>query len=329
MVPILEVQSLKKIFTKADGSAHTAVDGISFDLRAGEIFSFLGPNGAGKSTTINMITTQLSPSGGMIKIEGQDIRENPALARQKIGIVAQHNNLDRGLTALENLVFHGKYFGMGTAEAEERAHSLLEDFGLSDWKDDYVKSFSGGMAQRLKIARAIMHRPKLLFLDEPTTGLDPAYREILWKHVLTLNKKNHTTVFLTTHYMEEPQRFSDRVAIYNAGKIKAIGTIEELRELVPTANIIYLTLDQIPSGFEQFLQNDSAIRQVVKNDQKSLTIYPEDHKQALNKIINLVDKHNVTLENIQLSSTSLEDIYISLTDNKEGEKNNETNANIN
>ena len=320
METILEVQNLKKVFTKADGSSYTAVDDISFELIEGEIFSFLGPNGAGKSTTINMITTQLSPTAGTIKIDGQDIREDPAFARQKIGIVAQHNNLDRGLTALENMVYHGKYFGMGTAESENRAHSLLKDFGLSNWENDYVKSFSGGMAQRLKIARAIMHRPKLLFLDEPTTGLDPAYREILWDQVLDLNKKNHTTVFLTTHYMEEPERFSDRVAIYNKGQIRAMGTIDELRQLVPTSSIIYLTIDQIPTGFEKLLQNDPTIKKVVKTDKKTLTVYPENHKQALNNVINLVDKQKISLENIQLSSTSLEDIYISLTENKEGRK---------
>lgn len=325
MDKLLEVNNLKKVFTKADGSSHTAVDDISFELKEGEIFSFLGPNGAGKSTIINMITTQLSPTAGTIKIDGQNIRENPAFARQKIGIVAQHNNLDRGLTALENMVYHGKYFGMDTAEAKKRAHSLLKDFGLSDWENDYVKSFSGGMAQRLKIARAIMHRPKLLFLDEPTTGLDPAYREILWKQVLDLNKKNNTTVFLTTHYMEEPERFSDRVAIYNGGQIRALGTIEELRQLVPTPSIIYLTVNQIPAGFEKLLQADSTVKKVVKTDKKTLIVYPESHKQALNNVINLVDKQNISLENIQLSSTSLEDIYISLTENKEGKNNNEKN----
>jgi ABC-2 type transport system ATP-binding protein len=318
MAAILEVQNLKKVFTKANGSAHTAVNGISFSLNEGEIFSFLGPNGAGKSTTINMITTQLTPTEGTVKVDGIDIKDNPAAARQKIGIVAQHNNLDRGLTALENLVYHGQYYGMDKASANNRALELLKDFGLFDWKDDYVKSFSGGMAQRLKIARAIMHRPKLLLLDEPTTGLDPAYREILWDHVLKLNKENKTTVFLTTHYMEEPERFSDRVAIYNNGEIKALGTIDELRTLVPTTNIIYLTLDHVPDNFVETLESDADVKQVVQADHKSLTVYPENHQQVLNKIINLVDTRGISLENIQLSSTSLEDIYIHLTDAKEG-----------
>ncbi|MBN9303341.1 ABC transporter ATP-binding protein, partial [Dysgonomonas mossii] len=167
---ILEVKNLKKVYIKKNGDPHIAVNEISFELMKGEIVSFLGPNGAGKSTTINMITAQLTPTSGEILFQGQSLKDNPIFAKSKVGVVAQHNNLDRGLTARENLIYHGQYFGMSQAEAANRADELLESFGLTDWKNDYVKSFSGGMAQRLKIARAIMHQPEILFLDEPTTG---------------------------------------------------------------------------------------------------------------------------------------------------------------
>lgn len=317
MKSILKVVNLRKVFQKANGESHVAVNGISFDLKEGEIFSFLGPNGAGKSTTINMVTTQLSPTSGEVYIDGEEIKNNPIGARAKIGIVAQHNNLDRGLTAYENLIYHGRYFGMSEKEAKGRADVLLKDFGLADWKDDYVKSFSGGMAQRLKIARAIMHKPDILFLDEPTTGLDPGYREILWNHVLKLNKENKTTVFLTTHYMEEPERFSDRVAIYSKGEIKAIGTIDELKKEIPSENLIYLKVDKVTELFSKQLSKLATVKNIKVVNDKEYRIYPSESKQALTEIIQLFD-HSVTkLENIQLSSTTLDDIFIHLTTDHE------------
>ena len=317
MKRILEVKNLTKVFKKANGESHTAVNGISFDLNEGEIFSFLGPNGAGKSTTINMVTTQLSPTAGTIKVDGEDIQSSPINARTKIGIVAQHNNLDRGLTAHENLLYHGRYFGLSKHESETRAEILLKDFGLYDWKDDYVKSFSGGMAQRLKIARAIMHKPAILFLDEPTTGLDPAYREILWEHVLRLNKENKTTVFLTTHYMEEPERFSDRVAIYNKGEIKAIGTIDELRKQIPSESLIYLKVDQTSELFSKQLSKLGTVKSLKVVDEKNYVIYTNESKKALTEILHLFEQSKTQLENIQLSSTTLDDIFIHLTTDEE------------
>lgn len=316
MKKLLEVKNLKKVFTKKDGSKHIAVNGISFDLYEGEIFSFLGPNGAGKSTTINMLTTQLSPTDGEMILQGKSIEENPIFAKGKIGIVAQHNNLDRGLSARENLIYHGMYFGMDKESSSIRADELLKDFGLYDWRNDFVKSFSGGMAQRLKIARAIMHKPEILYLDEPTTGLDPAYREILWEHVLKLNKENNTTVFLTTHYMEEPERFSDRVAIYNKGEIKAIGTVEELRNLVPASDTIYIQLEKINSKVLKEIEDLQEVKEVNQKDEKSFVVYSENSKILLNKLIAIIEKNHLVIENINLSATTLDDIFIYLTSKK-------------
>ncbi len=311
---ILEVKNLKKVYTKKNGDPFTAVDNITFNLRKGEIFSFLGPNGAGKSTIINMLTAQLSMTEGDVHIEGTSLRNNPAFVKSKVGVVAQHNNLDRGLTARENLIYHGQYFGMSASDASLKADELLERFGLADWKNDYVKSFSGGMVQRLKIARAIMHQPEILYLDEPTTGLDPSYREILWKEVLRLNKELGTTVFLTTHYMEEPERFSDRVAIYNKGKINAIGTVDELRKLVPSETIVSISIEEeINQEMADEITRLSLVKKIVIKDDKTFLVYAENGKSVLNELLLWVENKQLHLENINLSSTTLDDIFIYLT----------------
>ena len=213
------------------------------------------------------------------------------------------------------MIYHGQYFGMSKAEATAKADELLESFGLTDWKNDYVKSFSGGMAQRLKIARALMHQPEILFLDEPTTGLDPAYREILWQHVLRLNTDFNTTVFLTTHYMEEPERFSDRVAVYNKGSIKAIGTVEELRKLVPSQTIISITLDSISPEIVNEVKTLTDVKGVTVKDEKTFIVYAENSKKVLNELLVWIENKHLTLESINLSATTLDDIFIHLTTN--------------
>ena len=240
--PILEVRDLKKTYRTKNGTVD-AVKGISFHVEKGEVFGFLGANGAGKSTTINMVTTQLLPSGGQIILDGQDLTGNTAAIRRKIGVVAQHNNLERSLTAEENLYFHGLYFGMDKKEIQEKSEELLNKFGLWDRRKDYVKSYSGGMAQRLKIARAMLHSPEILFLDEPTTGLDPNYRNILWDQMLKMNREG-TTIFLTTHYMEEVESFCQHVAIMKKGEMLAYGTVQELEQRTNTTSLndVFLVL---------------------------------------------------------------------------------------
>lgn len=317
---ILKVENLKKEFTLSKDRKIKAVKGISFDVKRGEIFGFLGPNGAGKSTTISMITTQQEPTSGGIFIDGQSLLENPALARRKIGVVAQHNNLDRGLTARENLIYHAKYFGMDDATANKRADEYLEKFGLKDRQNDYVRGFSGGMAQRLKIARAIMHNPDILFLDEPTTGLDPSYRAILWEQMLALNKEG-TTIFLTTHYMEEPEQLCDRIAIVNQGELKAIGTVDELKNLIPTNNIISIKL----ANLDKFFIEKAKALPEVKNatiQNGLLLLYMEHEHPDFNQILEWVKTLKTELLNISLSTSTLDDVFIHLTE-KEGINNDE------
>jgi ABC-2 type transport system ATP-binding protein len=206
-----------------------AVQDVSFNVKKGEVFAFLGPNGAGKSTTIKMLTTLLAPSSGSVEIDGLDPAKHPNQVRKRIGIVFQDPSVDTELTAYENIEFHGVLYHVPKGVRRERIAMLLELFGLWDRRNHFVKEFSGGMKRRLEIARCLLHTPKIIFLDEPTLGLDPQTRHQLWSQVRRLNQEEEVTVFLTTHYMEEAERVADRIAIIDHGRIIAEGTAAELR----------------------------------------------------------------------------------------------------
>lgn len=309
---ILEVNNLQKTFHPKKGTEVKAVRGISFKVKRGEIFGFLGPNGAGKSTTISMLTTQLKADDGEILIDGVSAVKDPVDARARIGVVAQHNNLDRSLTARENLLYHARYFGMDRETAVKKADEYLEEFGLADRQNDYVRNYSGGMAQRLKIARAMMHTPRILFLDEPTTGLDPNYREILWKEMLKLNHDAGTTIFLTTHYMEEPERFCENIAIVNHGELKAMGTSEELKAMIPSKNIVTLKMNDMNEALRTDAEKLSDV-QSAKLQNNSLQLYMADSKPHFDEIMNWVESEKRTLQNISLSTSTLDDVFLYLT----------------
>jgi ABC-2 type transport system ATP-binding protein len=206
-----------------------AVQDVSFTVKKGEIFAFLGPNGAGKSTTIKMLTTLLAPSSGSVAIDGLDPAKRPNQVRERIGIVFQDPSLDTELTAYENMEFHGVLYHVPKRVRRERIARLLELFGLWERRNHFVKNFSGGMRRRLEIARCLLHKPNIIFLDEPTLGLDPQTRHQLWSQVRRLNQDEQVTVFLTTHYMEEAERVADRIAIIDHGRIIAEGTAAELK----------------------------------------------------------------------------------------------------
>ena len=207
----------------------TAVNDVSFEVAAGEVFAFLGPNGAGKTTTIKMLTTLMRPSGGSIEIDGLDPQTKQHEVRKRFGIVFQDPSLDQDLTAMENMELHGVLYHVPRKVRRERTEQLLNLFELWDRRDAFVKTFSGGMKRRLEIARGFLHTPKILFLDEPTLGLDPQSRNQLWTHVKNVNLTEGTTVFLTTHYMDEADRVAQRIAVIDHGKIVAIGTPAELK----------------------------------------------------------------------------------------------------
>jgi len=223
MTNIIETKNLTRKF-----GDFTAVDNVTFDVQTGEVFAFLGPNGAGKTTTIKMLTTLLRPTSGELWINGHDPVHEQHQARQSFGIVFQDPSLDNELTAYENMQFHAILYGLHAHEYKERIPMLLELVGLTDKKNNYVKTFSGGMKRRLEIARGLLHKPKVLFLDEPTIGLDPQTRNHIWNYIKELNQKENVTIFFTTHHMEEVERMATRVAIIDHGKILTMGTIEDI-----------------------------------------------------------------------------------------------------
>jgi ABC-2 type transport system ATP-binding protein len=240
--PIIEVRGLHKRY---GSSGPEAVAGIDFEIHRGEIFGLLGPNGAGKTTTIGTITTRVRPTAGRVTVDGIDVTADPVAVKLRIAVVPQMSNLDRSLTAIENLTFHAAYFGAGRRERRERARELLDLLGLGGREDDRVNDYSGGMAQRLMIARALMHEPRVLILDEPTTGLDPQSRLFLWDKMLELRERG-TTLMLTTHDMAEADRLCHRIAIVDHGKVIALDTPRGLRRLLPSEHGLELILEGAP-----------------------------------------------------------------------------------
>ena len=229
---MIEIKNVTKKFKD-----FIAVDNISLKVNKGEIFAFLGPNGAGKSTTIKMLTTLLTPTSGEIFLNDHNVTENPHQTRRSFGIVFQDPSLDNELTAYENMQFHAILYGLKKEVYKKRIVDLLNLVELYDRKDSFVKTFSGGMKRRLEIARGLLHHPKVLFLDEPTIGLDPQTRNHIWAYIHNLNKQEGVTIFFTTHHMEEVERIAQRIAIIDHGKIIITGTIEEILNKAQTKNL--------------------------------------------------------------------------------------------
>ena len=232
MENVIEVKNLEKKFDN-----FTAVDNISFNIKKGEIFAFLGPNGAGKTTTIRMLTTLMHPTSGSIRLNSFDVVTDPSNVRRSFGIVFQDPTLDTELTAYENMEYHAVLYGLSKNLYIRRIEELLKLVELWDRKDEFTKHFSGGMKRRLEIARGLLHHPIVLFLDEPTLGLDPQTRNHIWSYIKNLNEKENITVFFTTHYMEEADRVADRIAIIDAGKIMVEGTSNELKNKTETNSL--------------------------------------------------------------------------------------------
>jgi ABC-2 type transport system ATP-binding protein len=235
---VIEVKNVVKRFGDL-----TAVDDISFEVKAGEIFAFLGPNGAGKSTTINMLTTMLRPTDGVLRLNGHDVTKNQALARKSFGIVFQDPSLEEELTANENMLMHAVLYGVPKREQADRIEMLMRLVELWDRRNSLVRTYSGGMRRRLEIARGLLHHPKILFLDEPTLGLDTQTRNILWDYVRKLSRTEGMTIFFTTHYLDEAEEVAERIAIIDHGKIVATGTTAQLTKQTNTK-----TLDEVSEG---------------------------------------------------------------------------------
>ena len=301
-----------KALSKTYPGGVQAVIELDMEIRAGEIYGFLGPNGAGKSTTIGMLTTRVTPTGGEAEVGGVDIIRHPALAKQVIGVVPQTNTLDRAMTVAENLHFHGRYFGMSTKQAKEATDELLVKVRLADRADASVMALSGGMAQRLMVARAIMHRPQILFLDEPTAGLDPQSRIALWEIVDELHQEGET-ILLTTHYMEEADQLCDRVAIMDHGVILALDTPEQLKASTGAETIIKVTTD--PGDADRLGRHlVEAIEPVT--DYKLVDgqlVLSATGSGLLPQILAAAEHIGVTVTDLSASSPTLETVFINLT----------------
>jgi ABC-2 type transport system ATP-binding protein len=288
------------------------VDELNLSVAASEIFGLLGPNGAGKTTTAGMLTTRVIPTWGKAFVAGIDVVAHPALAKQLIGVVSQTNTLDRQLNVWENLYFHGRLFGIGAAESRRRADELLDRFQLSKWARASVYALSGGMAQRLMVARSILHRPAVLFMDEPTAGLDPQSRLALWDILRELNADGQT-VLLTTHYMEEADQLCCRVAIMDHGKILALDTPAGLKQGVGADTIVTVKARGDQELLAETLKRDvEGVRRTRQTD-AGLELHVRGGDRLLARVVAAAEGSGFRVADLSVSEPSLETVFISLT----------------
>ncbi|HEY8204743.1 MAG TPA: ABC transporter ATP-binding protein [Pyrinomonadaceae bacterium] len=314
MEAVIAVEDLKKTYRPKGrkGVEVKALDGISFEFSRGEFFGLLGPNGAGKTTTIGILTTRVIPSGGVAKIEGVDVARDPVAVKRRIGVVPQVNNLDRSLTAKEILLFHAEYFGVPRHEREQQADDLLKRFELAERADEKVNGFSGGMVQRLKIARALMHNPAILFLDEPTTGLDPQSRRMMWELLTELNQKG-LTILLTTHYMEEADQLCGRAAIIDHGKLLALDSPAQLKRSVPGGYLVELQVrGDVAQPFITALQLLPGVVD-VKTENNRVRVYADHAEGLLASAMRAAAEQDVMITDAHVAEPSLENLFLHLT----------------
>ncbi len=319
--PAVEVRDLVKRYPKGRVNA---VDGVSFAVTPGEVFGLLGPNGAGKTTTVGVLTTRVRPTGGVAWVAGVDVAADPVRARRLVAVVPQRNNLDRSLSIRHNLLFHAAYHGVPPDERARRADALLEEFGLADRADDKPDMFSGGQAQRVMVARALMHAPRVLFLDEPTTGLDPAARLFVWDRVADL-KSRGVTIVLTTHDMDEAATLADRVGIMDHGKLLALDSPEALTRGLPGRTTLEVAVGlPDPAPTEELLAALGALQGVERvepvtaaqdgaRELRARLYVAGDAPLMVAPVAALVSQRKAQLTDVTIGTPSLEDVFIHLT----------------
>ncbi len=307
--PVIATTSLTKVYPGAD---FRAVDELNLVVFEGEIFGLLGPNGAGKTTVAGMLTTRVIPTSGTAIVAGVDVVAHPALAKQFLGVVSQSNTLDRQLTVWENLYFHGRLFGIGASESRATADRLLEQFQLTKWAKASVYALSGGMAQRLMVARSIFHRPAVLFMDEPTAGLDPQSRLALWEILRKLNEQGQT-ILLTTHYMEEADQLCDRVAIMDHGKILALDTPDGLKRSVGADTIVTVRstgdMDALAAVLQEKVQGVRKHRII----DKGVELHVASAERVLARVVEAAESGGFHVADLSVAEPSLETVFINLT----------------
>lgn len=309
----IEVYNLTKVYR----GGVLAVDDISFTVERGEIFGFLGPNGAGKSTTIKVLIGLLKPTKGRLLINGVDITKHPAEIKRATGYAAQETAIDDRLTCMENIYLQGRFYHLSKREILQRSTEILEMFDLYDRRNDLTATFSGGMLKRLDIAEALIHRPQILFLDEPTLGLDVQTRKVIWEYIKRLREEQGMTIFLTTHYMEEADALCDRVAIIDRGKIKALDQPETLKAQIGGEIVIgrFSTLNgQIPQALEEAIRGLPQVRGIEpKQEGIYWIVVSQDGDKLIPEIFSLSAQAGVSLESISLKKPSLDDVYLHFT----------------
>ncbi len=310
---IIRIDHLTKIFYEKNRSV-TAVDDITLEVMRGEIFGLLGPNGAGKSTLIRVLTTLLRPTSGTACVDTYDILRDPEKIRSIIGVCPQNSTLDVELTAYDNLEFYGKLVNVDDRILDERIWQLLEMTGLDNRAHMKVQTFSGGMRRKLEIVRAFIHHPLILFLDEPTIGLDPEARHEVWQQIARLNEEK-TTIILTTHYMDEAEKLCNRIAFVDKGRLIALDILENLKQLIPAGDLIEIGFDRVDDKILPALKAISLVNSVAVKEQKVI-ISARNGSKVLPEIVAVFEKFSTPMTSISIRSPSLEDVFIHLTGKK-------------
>lgn len=304
----IEAQNLVKRF-----GTFAAVDGISLEVHPGELFGLLGPNGAGKTTLTRMLTTLIPPTSGSALIAGFDIVKQPARVREVIGVIPQALTSDQDLTGWENVDIYGEFYGVPRRVRRERTRHLLEMVDLSERAGDLVRTYSGGMRRRLEIARGLIHSPHVLFLDEPTIGLDPQSRRAVWDLLEQLRRQTHLTISLTTHYMDEAESLCDRIAIVDGGKIIALGTPSELKAMIKGSDRIELEVNGNAERVSQRLRNQPGIHEVSQDASGALIVSCDEGARLVPRIVDEIEAAGASIASIRLDRISLEDVFIRFT----------------
>ena len=306
----IRTAGLTKTYRSGNSTVHAVVE-LELELESGEFFGLLGPNGAGKSTTIGMLTTTVVPTSGRAFIAGIDVAKHPAAAKRRIGVVSQTNTLDRQLTVWENLYYHGRFFGVSRADARRRSDELLEQFQLSGRAAAMVFELSGGLAQRLMIARALVHEPEILFLDEPTSGIDPQTRINLWGLLRNLHERGQT-ILLTTHYMEEADALCERIAVLDSGKMLALGSPRELKERYGADSVISITVEGDAAVLRSEAERLDAVRRIEVLD-GTIRVFANPPLGVLARLVELAATAGLHVRDASSLPPSLETVFLSLT----------------
>jgi daunorubicin resistance ABC transporter ATP-binding subunit len=306
----IRTERLVKVYGSRDGEV-CAVAGLDLEVAPGEFFGLLGPNGAGKSTTIGMLTTMVVPTSGGAFVAGMDARRHPAAVKRRIGVVAQTNTLDRQLTVWENLYYHGRYFGVSRLDARRRTDELLEQFALADRSGALIHELSGGMAQRLMVARALVHKPEILFLDEPTSGIDPQTRINLWRILQELHEQGQT-ILLTTHYMEEADTLCQRVAIIDHGRLLALDSPARLKQQFGAQTMITLTVNGDASPLERAAESLKDVSR-TERDGSTIRVFTDHAGGVLTELFEAARAAGVEVRDAASLPPSLETVFLNLT----------------